>query len=258
MNRELTTLVFTIDNKTPVELLSLTHAMLSVSAQFDKFNIKHGHTSEAKLYVKEVRKGSIILELFDIAVVSAIPFVENVNTVAEFAKHLQKVFTFFKNGGTNEDKPELTAKDCDDFYNIINPVALDSGANLTLNVSGNSNCKIHISIPSLEANAMQNRFRAEKEVLRQKELKELHHKQILTFSQAADKRTGNKGIIESLNEKPLGLIFENEEDREKILAIPTQNPLKYAFIVDVRVEFVGNRPSAYRILKYYDQEGFEL
>ena len=39
MEQEITTLVFKIDNKKPVELLSLTRSMLSVTSQFDKFNI---------------------------------------------------------------------------------------------------------------------------------------------------------------------------------------------------------------------------
>ena len=110
----------------------------------------------------------------------------------------------------------------------------------------------------MEANAIQNGLKREKENLKQKELKGVEHKQILTLYQAVDKKKGNKGIIESLNDKPLGLIFENDDDREKILSNPAQNPLKFAFIVDVIVEEVNKTPSAYRILKYYEDESFEL
>ena len=231
MEQELTTLVFKIDNKQPVELLSLTRSMLSVTSQFDKFNREKGQNSDAKLYVKEVRKGSIIVELFDISLLSGIiPFVENINVVADFAGHLQNVFNYFIGNGDVVDKPELSISDCD----------------------------INISIPSMEANAIQNGLKREKENLRQKELKGVEHKQILTLYQAVDKKKGNKGIIENLNDKPLGLIFENDDDREKILSNPAQNPLKFAFIVDVRVEEVNNTPSAYRILKYYEDESFEL
>ena len=252
MEQELTTLVFKIDNKQPVELLSLTRSMLSVTSQFDKFNKENGQSSDAKLYVKEVRKGSIIVELFDISLIGIIPFVENINVVAEFAGYLQNVFNYFIGSGDVVDKPELSTSDCDDFSNMINPVALDKGSVLNVYVAGNSNCDINI------ANAIQNGLKREKENLRQKELKGVEHKQILTLYQAVDKKKGNKGIIESLNDKPLGLIFENDDDREKILSNPAQNPLKFAFIVDVRVEEVNNTPSAYRILKYYEDESFEL
>lgn len=259
MEQELTTLVFKIDNKQPVELLSLTRSMLSVTSQFDKFNKEKGQNSDAKLYVKEVRKGSIIVELFDISLLSGIiPFAENINVVADFAGHLQNVFNYFIGSGDVVDKPELSTSDCDDFSNMINPVALDKGSVLNVYVAGNSNCDININIPSMEANAIQNGLKREKENLRQKELKGVEHKQILTLYQAVDKKKGNKGIIESLNDKPLGLIFENDDDREKILSNPAQNPLKFAFIVDVRVEEVNNTPSAYRILKYYEDESFEL
>ena len=227
MEQELTTLVFKIDNKQPVELLSLTRSMLSVTSQFDKFNKENGQSSDAKLYVKEVRKGSIIVELFDISLIGIIPFVENINVVAEFAGYLQNVFNYFIGSGDVVDKPELSTSDCDDFSNMINPVALDKGSVLNVYVAGNSNCDINISIPSMEANAIQNGLKREKENLRQKELKGVEHKQILTLYQAVDKKKGNKGIIESLNDKPLGLIFENDDDREKILSNPVQNPLKY-------------------------------
>nr|DAR32362.1 MAG TPA: hypothetical protein [Caudoviricetes sp.] len=261
MEQEITTLVFKIDNKKPVELLSLTRSMLSVTSQFDKFNIEKGQNSEAKLYVKEVRKGSIIIELFDISLLSGvIPFVENINVVAEFAGHLKNVFDYYKGDEVSkeENKPILSISDCEDFSNMINPVALDGGAVLNIQVSGNQKCNVNINIPSMEANAIQNGLKREKEMLKQKELKGVEHKQILTLYQAVDKKKGNKGIIESLNKKPLGLIFENDDDREKILSNPIQNPLKYAFIVDVRVEEINNTPSAYRILKYYEDEGFEL
>jgi hypothetical protein len=259
MNQDLTTLVFKIDNKEPVELLSLTRSMLSVTSQFDKFNLKKGHTSEAKLYVKEVRKGSIIIELFDISVTAGlIPFVENVNVVVEFAENIKKVFDFFRGKVPNEDKPKLTTNDCDDYINMVNPVALDGGSTLSVYITGKVKGDINISVPSMDANAIQNGLKREKEILKQKELKSIEHKQILTLYQAVDKKKGNKGIIESLYTKPLGLIFENDDDREKILYNPIQNPLKYAFIVDVRVEEINNTPSAYRILKYYEDESFEL
>ena len=99
MEQELTTLVFKIDNKQSVELLSLTRSMLSVTSQFDKFNKENGQSSDAKLYVKEVRKGSIIVELFDISLIGIIPFVENINVVAEFAGYLQNVFNYFIGSG---------------------------------------------------------------------------------------------------------------------------------------------------------------
>jgi hypothetical protein len=171
---------------------------------------------------------------------------------------LQNVFNYFIGSGDVVDKPELSTSDCDDFSNMINPVALDKGSVLNVYVAGNSNCDININIPSMEANAIQNGLKREKENLRQKELKGVEHKQILTLYQAVDKKKGNKGIIESLNDKPLGLIFENDDDREKILSNPAQNPLKFAFIVDVIVEEVNKTPSAYRILKYYEDESFEL
>lgn len=254
----MTTLVFKIDNKEPVELASLTKSMFAVSSQFDKFNLKSGQNSNAKLYVKEVRRGSIIIELFDVSVLAGvIPFVENINVVVEFAGYLKNVFNFFTNNTNTEEVPNLTVSDCEELSNILNPIALDNGSNLNIYVKGSNN-NVNVNIPSIEANAIQNKLKVEKEKLKQKELKDVFHKQILTLYQAVDKKKGNKGLIENITDKPLGLIFKNDSDREKILTNPALNPLKYAFVVDVQVEEVANKAVAYRILNYYENESFEL
>ena len=259
MKEDLTTLVFHIDNKQPIELTMLTKSMIGLSNQFNKFNKEKGLSSDAKLYVKEIRKGSVIIELFDIAMISGvIPFAENTNVLIDFAKHLGNVFSYFKGNNDNE-KPNLTPNDCDEISNIINPIASDNKANLNFYINGDNNSVIiNDNISSLEANAIQNGLKREKEILNQKEIKDIFHKQILILDSASKTEKKNKGIIEAIYKKPLGLIFNNNEDRDNVLKKTDLNPLKYAFVVDVEVEQINNKPCAYRILKYYDDESFEI
>lgn len=77
-------LIIEINNKQPLELLDLTKSLVALASQFNSYVSKNGDSKEnreAKLYVKEIRSGSVILELIELATIGVIPFLENVNTV---------------------------------------------------------------------------------------------------------------------------------------------------------------------------------
>ena len=86
-------LIIEINNKQPLELLDLTKSLVALASQFNSYVSKNGDSKEnreAKLYVKEIRSGSVILELIELATIGVIPFLENVNTVIGFADYISK------------------------------------------------------------------------------------------------------------------------------------------------------------------------
>ena len=89
-------------------------------------------------------------------------------------------------------------------------------------------------------------------------LKETYERVALKLYQARSdikSKTGNKGIIEEINEKPLNIIFDNDDTKEQILQSEI-NPLKSIFIVDVKIINVDQKPTIYKILKLH--ESFEI
>lgn len=253
-------LIFKIDNKQPIELIDLTKSLVSLASQFDKYTSKFGDSKEnkeAKLYVKEIKSGSVIVELIELATVGMIPFIDNSNTIIDFASHLKSVAEFFIKGKGN--KPELTPSDYKELSTIINPVAKDSGSQLNVSTTVNGNVTLNFHLNSLETNAIQNLFKNEIESLKiPKQVDGTNERLVLTWYQARnDPKSvlGNKGIIEELSEKPMNIIFETDAIQEQMLHSDL-NPFNTAFVVDVKIQNIQGVPRVYKILKLH--EYFEI
>ncbi len=67
---------------------------------------------------------------------------------------------------------------------------------------------------------------------------------------------GEKGIIETISDKPLKIVYASELAGQRIKSELREddNPLKKAFLVDVNVETVRGAPHAYRILHVHSVE----
>src|SRR5690554_3690037 len=139
-------LIIKIENKEPIKLAELTKSLNALSNQFNSFAIRSGDSKEvknAKLYIKEIKSGSVIFELIEIATIGLIPFIDNTNVIIEFGKHLKAVFDFFiKDKG---EKPDLSPTDYNELSAIVNPVAIDKGSqyNVSTVVNGNINLNIN-------------------------------------------------------------------------------------------------------------------
>lgn len=253
-------LLIKIENKQPVELLDLTKSLISLSSQFDSYvsaNCECKEEREAKLYVKQVKSGSIIIELVEFATIGMLPFLENSNIVIEFASHLKDIFKYFVKG--EGEKPVLTLPDYKDLSGILNTVTKDNGAKLEVSVVNNGVINNYLYLDSTESNAAQNRFQREIQGLKEpEEIDKVYEKQLMTWYQARnDKKSkmGNKGIIDRLNKKPLNVIFNNDDIKDKMLHGDI-NFFKTAYVVDVIILTLRGVPSAYKIMKLH--QSFDL
>jgi hypothetical protein len=253
-------LIFKIENKRPIELIDLTKSLFSVSNQFSDYVSRVGNSKEereAKLYIKEIKSGSVIIELIEYASVGMIPFIENVNTIVGFADNLKRAIKYYL---TDEgEKPETTINDLKDIATILNPVAKDKGSQMFVHTTINGNVELTINLNSNDANTVQNRIKQEILGLKIEEiLNDTYERVALKLYQARSdirSKTGNKGIIEEIDEKPLNIVFHNDKTKEQILQAEI-NPLKSIFIVDVKIINVDKKPTIYKILKLH--ESFEI
>lgn len=253
-------LVIKISNKRPIELIDLTKSLVSLATQFDSYVAKNydcRESKEAKLYVKEIKSGSVILELVELATIGMIPFLENANTILGFAHYCKSAINYFLNG--DGDKPNLSPNDYKDFSTILSPVAKDNGSQFNISTTINGNVELHLNINSTESNALQNLFKQEYDKLKVPEQSDDTKKSmLLTWFQARNdikSKIGNKGVIDELSKKPLNITFESDELKEEILH-SNLNPFNTVYVVDVKIQTVQEVPVAYKVIKLH--EHFEI
>lgn len=248
-------LTIKIENKRPVELTDFTDSFSSLGSQYYKFLSENDFFSlkpETKLYIKEIKSGSIITELSDL-VPLVLPFVENSNSVIDFTVFLKMGFDYFL--GKTEVKPkDFDLKDCNNFNNIIKPVAKDKCSNMIFNGDFNFGAvTINMNFNSIEANAIQNGILREKEKLKEPEKRK--ESKVLFYWDSAkydDKSKAiDRGFIDSIYGSALKVIFDDPTTKSRMLDIE-ENPFHLAYIVDVEVLEIKNLPSVYKILALHE------
>lgn len=254
-----TTLVVDIKNVQPVELVELTKSLCALNNQFKSFSQKQGSTNEqteAKLYVSKIVKGSIVVELVEYASVALIPIiVEYPDLVISFSKYIKEVFEYFIHG--KGEKPTLTVSDLKDISALVSPTAKDDGATLSISARDNAtnnfyNCLI---LGSLESNALQNKTKREiSEMSLVANNDGIYEKEIMVFRQTRkgdEDKKGTKAKIDNLNANYLNVVFEDGL-KDTMLESTGVNPLKTAYVVDVSIQTVQNKPFAYRVMKLHE------
>lgn len=247
-------LVIEIKNQQPLELLDLTKSLVSLASQFNSYVSKNGDSKEnreAKLYVKEIRSGSVILELIEMATIGIIPFLENVNTIIGFAQYTKKAYNYFL--GKSDEKPDLSMTDYKELSQIVNPVANDNGSQINMSTTINGNVEVHVHLNSLEANAIQNIFEKEIKAIKTPDMSDdTKTKVLLTWFQARNdmrSNVGNKGIIEDLSAKPMNIIIDDDAIKDEMLH--KENPFTTVFVVDVKLQHVNGKIAAYKVVKLH-------
>ncbi len=176
------TLVIKIDNKKPVEITDFTDSFQAIGNEYYKFlleSLDFKLSKTTKLYVREINTGSITTILTDL-VVPVLPFIEYSNSIIEYSKFLKAGFDFFL--GMTEKPKEFDYTDCNNFNNIIKPIAKDNGSQVIFtgevnNTTNINNPIINFSFSSVEANAIQNGIANQKKSLKEHSL--LIHEKVL-------------------------------------------------------------------------------
>lgn len=248
-------LTIKIENKRPIEITDFTDSFNSLASQYYKFLSENDNfklSQDTKLYIKEIRSGSIITELSDL-VPLVLPFVESSNSAIEFTGFLKKGFDYFL--GKTEEKPkEFDAKDCNNFSNIIKPIAKDNGSNVFFNADWNfEGATVNFIFNSVEANAIQNGIQREKETLKEP-TKNIQSKVLFYWDSAKydeKSKSVDRGFIDSVSLKSLRVSFDDDYTKKLMLDIE-ENPFHLAYIVDVEVMEIQGVPSVYKIIRMHE------
>lgn len=246
---------YIIDYNKPISVLDFTNALNAISNEYEKFLIdKYGsERPEAELYVQEIKQGSIVTTLVEYSAM-ILPFLGDINTVVDFGKFIKSSYDYLLNDKKEDEQVNLDTKDLSNLLKIIEP-GTHTNNNILIQIKGKNNKIIMnpLSVNETESRAIRDRIREEKKELVQME-KSTQFNQALYLEQIkrdVESKKGNKGVIKELNENSLNLIWENENDKLKMLNCD-DNPFKMIFIVDVEIVEVNSEIKIYKILKLHE------
>lgn len=253
----------TIKNTKPVILTDLTMALLGIGQQFERFienETNEQYKVGSELFIKEVRSGSIVIELIAQGM-TVVPLLWQNGSLAEWVNYAKDVIEWL-NGKVLTPPKELTKQDLKQWNNILEPVAKDHSSQINISVSEGGKVINQFFINSEQANATQNAIRREIERLDEPD-DHVQRKRVMVWYQTKfddSTPTGNRAVIESITNSPVKVIFENNAVKKAmLLGDPkfTKSWHELAYIVDVRVQTVQGAPKVYTILNYYDEDTFD-
>ncbi len=253
----------TINNNNPVVLTDLTMALLGVGQQFERFienETNEQHAASSELFIKDVRSGSIIVELVAQAI-PVVPLLWQGGSLLEWVNHIKSVIEWL-NGKLVSPPKDLTKQDLKQWSNILEPVAKDHSSQMNFTVSNGGRIINQIFITSEQANAAQNQIKREIGKLEEPDDHTLSKRVMVWYQSKFDSlsSTGDKAVIESISRAPIKVIFENNAVKKAMLLGDVRYPKQWhelAYIVDGKVQTVQVIPKVYTIINYYDEDTFD-
>lgn len=256
-----TALLIHIKHSQPIEVDNFVSMMKSVNTLYSSYakgNAQYSEQQNAKLYVKDIKEGSIDIILCDLAAIGIIPFMENINLVWDFSSHFKKVIDYFTRQEGNP--PKYTLEDLKALKDFFNVTANDRDSSGSISVIDKNDVRREMTFNNCtfnfgESNSGQNIISKEIEKISDIPCQEERRKrQLMTIYQmtgnlSSDK--GNKAIISAISSRKVGLVFETDDLKQEILGMDS-NPTKKAFLVDVVLQYVGDRLAAYKVTALHD------
>lgn len=246
---------FELKNSKPVDLLDLAGALSAFGDAYRDYVISAGleHVPDnVRLFVKEVRSGSIIADLISFAHQASF-VVDHKEAIAQFAAHLNDILQWLLvPGGVLTESTAPTKKEASQAVSIMEPVAKDGASQLNVTVARDMHVHQHYHYDLQQANAIQNN--AHRLLGPPLPTSQIYQDQILSLYQVRDDRSGkagDKGIIEEISPLPANLIFASEDVKKQIIEQP-ENPFKKFFLVDVKAKSAEGRVRLYQIFAVKD------
>jgi hypothetical protein len=205
-----------------------------------------------KLYIKELRTGSIIADLS--AMLDQASFVlDHREAFAAFLANFGDLVSLFLHGDPRGAENRPTRAQAERVSQIFEPVAKDDGSQLFLTVHGDFVLN-QITYNSQQANTVQNRVSKYLGPTLPGVLY-FQHEPMTLFQVRDDPRghVGDRGVIAKFSSRPVRLHFMNEEAKRRVLDQP-DNPLRQIFFVDGEVGISGDKPALYKIQYVHDSE----
>lgn len=244
--------IIELKNGEPVELLDFANSMVGAGNQYAHYLERANLTSavpDAKLYIKEIRQGSIIATLGALAP-AIIPLIEQYNVVHDFANHLKTVAGMLLGQNSAGDAKKLDSTTLRNMAKFVEPVAKDASAQLNIGTFENHGVVNVFSVNSTEANAIQNRAKHLLQLQDKSSVQAGEHEEVAMYwaraTNSDQNATTDRATIESIYSRPVKVRFASAELKRQML-LDVSHPFSKAFIVNVKVETVEEKPVLYYV-----------
>lgn len=246
-----------LKNNAPLELNELVKSLSALSSQYESYAAKEGFSEverSSRLYIREIKSGSVIMDLVELASAGIIPYAENINTIIGFGSYIKVVYDYLSNKTT--DKIDIDEKDLKDLSQIISPIANDNGSQYFIHIENNGVMSPILYLDSKNAKAIQETIKEEVKEKSVPQAGDVYYNALMVFYQTRNKvkdTTGDKVIIDDVvPNKALNVVFANQDIKKDLLQ-DDANPYHYAWQVDVKVKTVKGKIVAYEVLTVHDK-----
>ena len=246
-----------LDLKDPIEIADFVDLFASVASQLER-HIKREYPdfkSDAKIYIKEIREGSIIAEIIALGG-SLIEHMDKALIVLGFASLFSRRVRNYLTGGRDET---ASKRDVSDFLDTVKAIAKDSDGKSTLETAvfkdGILERTVALVFTGKEAREAVSALERHKSELDAKESAD--RQRVLMYFKRSDigsaelgKRSGERVIIEDVSNKDYPLIYASPLAEQRIkdeIRHASDNVFKKGFVVDVNIQKMMGKVVAYAI-----------
>jgi len=259
-------IILNLKTKEPIELGDFVGAFVALGNDYERFTSERGidDKGEAKIYVKEVRAGSIEADLIPWLSIFA-PFIadmEKAIIVEDFVRRWGARLIDLLQG--NKSELPSSSSELKDWSRMVEAIANDPDGKATISAAVFEDGKREIRA-AVEFDTHQARKALAVIEERRKELElqgvEPYQRALMVFTRSdvndadINKRSGERVKIEEIHNRSLALMYGSElaEDRIKHeIREADENVFKKGFVVDVMVKLRNGNPVAYSVVHVHD------
>ena len=245
-----------IDSEKPIEINDFVGSFQGLAKELKKY-IKEEYPdmeAESEIYIKEIRHGSFVIDMLPVFM-PLIEYSGHFLVLEDFiVRWGGRIKTYFETDGRDQS---ASKSDLENILTTVNAVACDPKSShqidLVTHEDSLKKTKTVLKFSSKEAQTAAKELKNHILELEKKQ-SDLHERVVMFFERpsSADakigKRSGEKVIIEEINEKSKPLIYTSELAERQIkheFLTSSENPFKKAFVVDVSVELKNGRRTGY-------------
>lgn len=259
-------IILNLETTEPIELGDFVGTFVALGNDYERFISERGiqDKSEAKIYVKEVRAGSIEADLIPWISVFA-PFITEMDKaliVEEFVRRWSARIAALIKGDT--PKSDASSAEMKDWARMVEAIANDPDGKATIKAAvfedGRRQIRAAVQFDTKDARKAMATLAEQRRLLEQQGT-DTKERVLMIFTRSdvndadINKKSGERVQIEELHDKPLALMYASEMAEERIkheIREADDNVFKKGFVVDVLVKLRGSRPVAYSVVTVHD------
>jgi hypothetical protein len=252
----------TLDTTRPIELTDFLSVFTSVENQYRRALVadRPELRSEVKIYVTDLRKGSIVADLMPSAM-TIFPILNGALTIDKLITRMKEVANIYLSPNSKPDQVSKT--EIKDVMDGLVAIANDPNGRIdisSIEVSGGvTNVRAKMSFTAHEARLVVVNMQDHIRLIEHHE--DSPHKMVMMkFYQSNLKnadlqsKSGEQVIVEAISSKPRPLVYASEHAKTHIkheISETEGNIYRKGFYVDLSVEMSDNRIVAYKVTNFH-------